>query len=70
LFDVSKLEPTKIVGKGEWIEWIAKDGKKKRMQKWYNDAFMKAKTPEERRTLRSKTFQGIAKAMAEQWGKL
>lgn len=65
-----RLEATKIVGKGEWIEWIAKDGKKKRMQKWYNDAFMKAKTPEERRTLRSKTFQGIAKAMAEQWGNL
>ena len=26
-----------------------------------------AKTPEERRTLRSKTFAGIAKAMATQW---
>ena len=28
---------------------------------------LKAKTPEERSRLRSKTFQGIAKAMAEQW---
>lgn len=65
-----KLEPTKIVGKGEWIEWIGKDGRKKRMQKWYNYAFTKTKSPEERRTLRSKTFQGIAKAMAEQWGGL
>jgi hypothetical protein len=27
----------------------------------------KAKTPEERAKLRSKTFPGIAKAMAEQW---
>ena len=26
-----------------------------------------AKTPEERSILRSKTFPGIAKAMAEQW---
>lgn len=65
-----KLEPTKIVGRGEWIELISKDGQKKRMQKWYNDAFIKAKSAEERRTLRSKTFQGIAKAMAEQWGNL
>ena len=28
----------------------------------------KAKTPEERRNLRSKTFPGFAKAVAEQWG--
>ena len=27
------------------------------------------KTPDQRRTLRSKTFSGIAKAMAEQWTK-
>ena len=29
-----------------------------------------AKTPAERRTLRSKTFQGTAEAMANQWTKL
>ena len=49
------------------IEWIDKNGKKKRQAKWYLDALSKAKTPEERRTLRSKTFKGIAKAMADQW---
>jgi hypothetical protein len=63
------LIPTKIVGKGEFHEWIGKNGKKKRQSKWYFEALLKAKTPEERRTLRSKTFPGIAKAMAEQWGK-
>ena len=35
----------------------------------YSDAFVKAKTPEERRTLRSKTFKGMAEAMAIQWTK-
>lgn len=61
------LVHTKLVGKGEMIEWIDKNGKTKRQAKWYLDALTKAKTPEERRTLRSKTFDGIAKAMAEQW---
>ena len=38
----------------------------KRMPKWYADAW---KYPaEERAKIRSKTFPGIAKAMAEQWG--
>ena len=61
------LVHTDIVGKGDMIEWIDKNGKKKRQAKWYLDALSKAKTAEERRTLRSKTFEGIAKAMAEQW---
>ncbi|WP_295041048.1 hypothetical protein [uncultured Fibrobacter sp.] len=39
----------------------------KSQPKWYSEALSKAKTPEERRTLRSKTFPGIARAMAEQW---
>ena len=34
---------------------------------WYYQALKDAKTPEQRRTLRSKTFQGIAIAMATQW---
>lgn len=63
------LVPTKMVGKGEMIEWIDKNGKTKRQAKWYYDALSKAKTPEERRTLRSKTFEGIANAMADQWSK-
>ena len=65
--NLPNLVHTDIVGKGEMIEWIDKNGKTKRQAKWYLDALSKAKTPEERRTLRSKTFKGIAKAMAEQW---
>jgi hypothetical protein len=65
LKNLPKLEPTKIVGKGERVTF--KSGKSQ--PKWYSDAFSKAKTPEERRTMRSKTFIGIAKAMAEQWTK-
>ena len=69
LHNLPLLKPTKIVGKGEFIEWVdKKTGKKKRQAKWYLDALSKAKTDAERRTLRSKTFQGIADAMAEQWG--
>ena len=61
------LEPTNIVEKGEFIEFVSKKGVKKRQAKWYYEALSKAKTPEERRTLRSKTFQGMADAIAEQW---
>jgi len=69
LHNLPLLKPTKIVSKGEFIEWIdKKTGKKKRQAKWYLDALSKAKTDAERRTLRSKTFQGIADAMAQQWG--
>jgi hypothetical protein len=57
------LVPTDIVGKGDRVTF--KSGKSH--PKWYADALATAKTPEERRTLRSKTFQGIASAMAEQW---
>jgi hypothetical protein len=64
------LKPTKIVGKGEFVEFIGKDGKKKKQPKWYFEALKNAKTTEERRTLRSKTFQGMARAFAEQWGDL
>ena len=69
LKNLPKLKHTNIVEKGEFKEWIdKKTGKTKRQATWYYEALQKAKTPEERRTLRSKTFQGIAKAMAEQWG--
>ena len=63
------LEPTNIVEKGEFVEWTdKKTGKTKRQAKWYLDALKKAKTPAERRTLRSKTFPSIAQAIANQWG--
>jgi site-specific DNA-cytosine methylase len=66
LFD-SNVTATK--NKGEMIYWIdKKTGKQKSQAKWYYDALINAKTKEERSTLRSKTFPGIAKAMAEQWG--
>lgn len=42
-------------------------GRKRRQSLWYYEA-LHAKTTEERRRIRSKTFPGIAKAMAEQWG--
>lgn len=50
----------------EWFEWIdSKTGKKKRQPKWFADAWHLP--AEERAKVRSKTFPGIAKAMAEQW---
>ena len=65
---VKPLEPIiKNQPELEWFEWIdRKTGKKKRQPKWFADAW---KLPvEERARVRSKTFPGIAKAMAEQWG--
>ena len=53
----------------EWFEWVdKKTGKTKRQPKWFADAWKLP--PEERARVRSKTFPGIAKAMAEQWGDL
>ncbi len=69
LKNLNKLEPTDIVDKGEFYEFISKKGEKKRMPMQYYKALQEAKTPEQRRTLRSKTFQGIANAMAEQFSK-
>jgi len=63
------LHDTNIVDKGEFYEFISNTGKSKRMPMWYYKALQDAKTPEQRRTLRSKTFKGIAEAMANQWSK-
>jgi hypothetical protein len=61
------LKPTNIVGKGEFFEWVdKKTGKTKRQPKWFYEAFKK--NPIERAKIRNKTFQGIADAMADQWG--
>ena len=50
----------------EWYEFTTHTGKRKRQQLWYKQAsWLPA---EERRRIRSKTFPGIARAMAEQWG--
>jgi len=60
------LLPTNIVGKGE--RTVFASGKSH--PKWYADALKNAKTKEERQTLRSKTFDGMAQAFAEQWGSI
>jgi site-specific DNA-cytosine methylase len=58
---VPHLVPTDIVDEGEYCYYPSG----KRMSKWY------ANSPVgERKTLRSKTFQGIANAMADTWGPL
>ena len=53
------------VDPGEFVEWVTKEGKTKRMAKWYNDA-----RSGDHGHKRSKTFPGIARAMAEQWSNL
>jgi hypothetical protein len=55
------LEPTKIV---DIPERIAFDSGKT-MPKWYSDCFRMA--PKERAKARSKTFPGVAEAIAKQW---
>jgi hypothetical protein len=56
-----KLVPTKIVDRGERVTFASG----KSMPKWYSDAFRLP--PKERSIARSRTFQGIADAMAAQW---
>lgn len=55
------LEHTNIVGEGERVYF--KSGKSH--PKWYSEAL--SKSDKERRTIRSKTFPGMAKAIALQW---
>ena len=62
LKNLPNLVSTNIVSKGEFVTF--KSGK--RMTKWYADSAKKS--PQERAKIRNTTFQGIAKAMAEQWG--
>jgi site-specific DNA-cytosine methylase len=55
------------VEKGDFFEWIdKKSGKTKRQPLWYKMA--RSLPTQERQKIRSKTFPGIAKAMANQWG--
>lgn len=56
LKNLPKLVPTKIVDKGEF--YVSPSGKK--LPRWYSD--------NKSGKVRSKTFQGIADAMASQWG--
>ncbi len=56
------LTPTDVVGKGETV--VSSGGN--RMSKWYYET--SCLPHGERAKARSKTFPGIAKAMADQWG--
>ena len=67
LKNLPKLVATNIVEKGEFFEFVSKKGEKKRMPMWYYKALQNEKTPQERSTLSSKSFDGIAHAMATQW---
>ena len=58
------IQPTKIVGKGEF--YVKANGA--RMAKWSHKCSGTRK--EERARIASRTFPGIAAAMAEQWGTL
>ena len=53
------------VDRGVQREYISKDGKKRFMSEWYWET--SKKKGKERQVIRSKTFPGIAKAMAIQW---
>jgi RNA recognition motif-containing protein len=56
------LEPTDIVEPDVYY-YVAKNGKIKSDSKWRSQC-----SKEERAKVRSKTFPGFAKAMADQWG--
>lgn len=58
------------VDKGEFFEWIDKKGNKKRQSMFHYKGLTEAKSSEERMVNRSFRFPLIAKAMAEQWGKI
>jgi len=66
LKNLPNLIPTNIVGKGERV--VLSSGRS--LPKWYSDSFHTSIPTELRRTLRSKTFEGIANAMASQWSNI
>lgn len=63
LKNLPPLKPTNIVGHGPI--WVQKDGKR-RGSRWH----MCLPPSPDRWKIRSRTFQGIADAMADQWGSL
>ena len=70
LKNLPKLEYTNVVEKGDFKEWVdKKSGKTKRQATWIYECLLQSTSKEHLRTLRSKTFPGIAIAMAEQWTK-
>lgn len=67
---LEKLTPTNIVERGDFyrIKTPAKNGGTYSVPMWYQK--LSGLPSEERSKMRSKTFPGIAKAMAEQWAGL
>jgi len=63
LKNLPKLKPTNVVEKEEDV--VFESGKI--MPRWYADSFNLP--PEDRKKSRSRTFQGIADAMAIQWNR-
>lgn len=67
---IKGIEPLKplvtVEPQTDYIEWVDKNGKIKRQERWYYEALKLS--PEERAKVRSKTFPGVADAMADQWG--
>ncbi len=70
LTNIPLLQPTNVVKmrKCDYYEFVTKRGTRKRQSKWYFNTLKVAKNSAERSKLRSKTFPGIARAMATQWG--
>lgn len=62
LKNLPQLKHTNIVEKGEMVKFASG----KVMPKWYSD--LSKLKPKERMKARSKTFDGIAQAFAQQWG--
>jgi ribosomal protein L20A (L18A) len=63
-----KLKHTNVVKKGEFKEWVdKKTGKTKRQATWIYECLAQSTSKEHLRTLRSKTFKGMAEAIATQW---
>ena len=62
LKNLQPLQPTNIVEEEERVVYASG----RSMPRWYADAYKLP--PEERWKVRSATFPGIAKAMADQWG--
>lgn len=60
LKDLPELKPTNVIERPERVIYASG----KTMPKWYADLW----SSKDRSVLRSKTFQGIANAMADQWG--
>ena len=65
LKNLPPLKSTNIVDKGGFKEWVCKKtGRKKKQPLWYYEAL---NNKDQRWKVRSQTFMGIAKAMADQW---